>query len=146
MGKAKMPSANAKSARLVARKSGPTPPVQYVTSADLIRENLLAKSTQKSYASAMSGAREWLKATVEEYSTGRGNDISACLVSLFCHPLAAMSFDEPTEVTVPLLSEYITHLVTVQERSSSLVGVTYFAFKRHFTSQYVATFDWLLWF
>jgi len=88
----------------------------------------------------VSSAQEWLKETVEEYTTRRGNGISACLIPLFCDPLAAVSFDRPTEVTVPLLSEYITHLVTVQEQSSSLVGVTYSAFKRHFTSQYVAPF------
>ncbi|KAF8340714.1 uncharacterized protein EI90DRAFT_3117249 [Cantharellus anzutake] len=135
MGKAKPTSAAPKSARPVARKSVPTPPAQNITSADLIRDNLLAKSTQKSYASAVSGVQEWLKETMEEYTARRGNDISACLVPLFCHPLAVVSFAKPTEVTVPLLSEYITHLVTVQKRSSSLVGVTYSAFKRHFTSQ-----------
>jgi hypothetical protein len=67
----------------------------------LFQDNLQSTATQKAYASAVSGGQKWVKEKVEEYTTGKG-DLRACLVPIFCHTLAPVSFDKPTEVTVPV--------------------------------------------
>jgi hypothetical protein len=148
MGKTPSASAVARSQATLAKKNVPPPQHQNVTFAELIQDNLQSASTQKAYASAVSGGQKWLKEKVEEYTTGKG-DLRACLTPIFCHPLALVSFDKPTEVTVPLLAEYITHRATaapstvkkvspstVKGVSPSMVGVIHAAFKRKFLSQY----------
>src|SRR5258708_17465295 len=89
------------------------------TASELIKAHLQSASTKKNYSSALTTARNWLKARTDEHSgdadpcseeatSNAKNDTSV----LFHHKYAQIAFEKPVEVTANLLSAYITFHVT----------------------------------
>ena len=107
-----------------------------VTATELIQDNLQAANTQVAYKSAEAIARKWLLGMIERSNSVDSMELPACLVTLLKHNLAPISFDKPTEVTVPILAEYITYRVTEAKISASTVTTIRAAFKRKFLSQW----------
>ncbi len=129
MGKASSAHSTAQTQACSAQKPG-----SRVTASELIQDNLQATNTQATYRSAEAIAEKWLLEMIQKCNSGQ-SQLPACLVSLLQHPLASVSFDKPTEVTVPILAEYITYWVTVGKVSASTVTTICAAFRHKYLSQ-----------
>ena len=92
-----------------------------MTATELIQDNLQVANMQVAYKSAEAIARKWLLGMIQRCNSVDPMELPACLVTLLKHNLAPFSFDKPTEVTVPILTEYITYQVTEAKVSASTV-------------------------
>jgi len=102
------------------------------------KNHFKAPKTTQAYSYTIGTAHKWLHQVVLEATNSTGStSTSNSTTSLFLHPLAASSFDKPTEVTAQILAQYISHQVVTEKMSKSTGDTTHAAFKAYFNDWYV---------